>query len=99
MLEDPSTWLVIAGAGAVGFYMAWSIGANDVANAMATSVGSKALSFKQAVIIASTLSIFGAVFVGSEVANTVKGKIILEKIAATADPTIMILGLDRKSVV
>lgn len=89
---DPITLMIICGAGAVGFYMAWSIGANDVANAMATSVGSKALTFKQAVIIAATLSVLGAVFVGSEVADTVKGKIILERIATTADPAIMILG-------
>ena len=89
---DPITLAIIIGAGAVGFYMAWSIGANDVANSMATSVGSKAITFRQAVVIAATLNICGAIFVGSKVADTVKGKIILEKIATVADPEIMILG-------
>jgi PiT family inorganic phosphate transporter len=56
--------------------MAWSIGANDVANSMATAVGSKAITFKQAVIIAGILNFVGAVFVGPHVAETIKGKII-----------------------
>ena len=45
---------------ACGFYMAWSIGANDVANAMGTSVGSGALTIKRAVIIAAILEFAGA---------------------------------------
>lgn len=62
-----------------GFYMAWSIGANDVANAMGTSVGSGALSLKQAVIIAAVLEFSGAFFFGSHVTETVqKGIINLE---------------------
>ena len=87
------TFLLIAGAaGAVGFYMAWSIGSNDVANSMATSVGSKAITFKQAVIIAGVLNICGAIFVGSHVAQTVKGNIIIKEVLCLADPTIVILG-------
>lgn len=59
-----------------GFYMAWSIGANDAANAMGTSVGSKAVSFKEAVIIAAIFEFSGAFFAGSGVANTMRKGII-----------------------
>ncbi len=56
--------------------MAWSIGANDVANSMASAVGAKAISFKQAVLIAGVLNFIGAVFVGEHVVETVKGGIV-----------------------
>ncbi|MCA9742289.1 MAG: inorganic phosphate transporter [Deferribacteres bacterium] len=59
-----------------GFYMAWSIGANDVANAMGTSVGSGALTVKRAVIIAALLEFSGAFLVGSHVTETVRKGII-----------------------
>lgn len=55
-----------------GFYMAWSIGANDVANAMGTSVGSKGITIKQAVIIAAIMELLGSVLVGSHVSETVR---------------------------
>lgn len=55
-----------------GFYMAWSIGANDVANAMGTSVGSGGLSLKKALLIAAIMEFCGAVFVGSHVSETVR---------------------------
>lgn len=59
-----------------GFYMAWSIGANDVANAMGTSVGSGALTIKRAVIVAAVLEFTGAFFVGSHVSETIQKGII-----------------------
>jgi len=59
-----------------GFYMAWSIGANDVANAMGTSVGSGALTIKRAVIVAAILEFSGAFFVGSHVSETIRKGII-----------------------
>ncbi len=59
-----------------GFYMAWNIGANDVANAMGTSVGSGALTLKQAVIIAAVLEFSGAFFFGSHVSETIQKEIV-----------------------
>jgi PiT family inorganic phosphate transporter len=59
-----------------GFYMAWSVGANDVANAMGTSVGSGALTLRNAVILAAILEFSGAFFVGSHVSETVRKGII-----------------------
>jgi PiT family inorganic phosphate transporter len=73
---DLTIWLIIGGAGAIGFYMAWSIGANDVANSMATAVGAKAITFRQAVLIAGILNLVGAVFVGSHVTDTVRKGIV-----------------------
>lgn len=73
---DTTMLLIIGSASAIGFYMAWSIGANDVANSMATAVGAKAITFKQAVVIAGILNFIGAVFVGPHVVETVKGGII-----------------------
>ena len=57
-----------------GLYMAWSIGANDVANAMGTAVGSGGLTLKKAVIIAGTMEFAGAVLLGAHVSDTVRGK-------------------------
>jgi len=87
---DPVFLLIIGGASAIAFYMAWSIGANDVANSMATAVGAKAITFKQAVIIAGILNFVGAVFVGPHVAETIKGKIV--DIEIINDPSILLLG-------
>ncbi len=58
-----------------GFYVAWNIGANDVANAMGTSVGSGALTLRRAVILAAVFEFAGAYIVGSNVSNTVRRKI------------------------
>ncbi|KAF3361917.1 Inorganic phosphate transporter 2-1, chloroplastic [Chlamydiales bacterium STE3] len=59
-----------------GFYMAWNIGANDVANAMGTSVGSGALGLRQAIFIAAVLEFCGAFFFGSHVSETIQSGII-----------------------
>jgi PiT family inorganic phosphate transporter len=69
-------WWFLAISLAVSFYLALNIGANDLANAMGTSVGSKALSVRNAVIIASVLNLVGAVLVGSRVTHTVRKDII-----------------------
>jgi len=70
--------------------MAWSIGANDVANSMASAVGAKAITFKQAVLIAGILSFIGAVFVGEHVVETVKGSIV--DVNMIPNSTILLFG-------
>jgi PiT family inorganic phosphate transporter len=86
---DYTLWFIIGAASAIAFYMAWSIGANDVANSMATAVGAKAITFKQAVIIAGILTVIGAVFVGPHVTETVKKGIVEVE---TIEPTLLLLG-------
>lgn len=76
----------------LGFYMAWNIGANDVANAMGTSVGSKALTLKKAVFLAAILEFSGAYFVGSSVSETIQ-KGIVEPTIFQSDPMIFVLGM------
>ena len=68
--------ILIILAGVVGFVMAWGIGANDVANAMGTSVGSKALTIKQAILIAMVFEFAGAYLAGGEVTSTIRKGII-----------------------
>lgn len=77
---------------ALGFYMAWNIGANDVANAMGTSVGSKALTLKKAVILAAILEFSGAYFVGSSVSETIQRGIV-EPSIFQSDPMIFVFGM------
>ena len=84
---EPVTMVVIGLALIVCAYMAWNIGANDVANAMGTSVGSRALTLKQAVIIAAVFEFAGAFFAGDAVTDTVR-KGILEVDFATVTPEI-----------
>jgi inorganic phosphate transporter, PiT family len=76
----------------LGFYMAWNIGANDVANAMGTSVGSKALSLKKAVFLAAILEFSGAFFVGSNVSVTIQ-KGIVDPVIFQSDPLIFVIGM------
>lgn len=75
-----------------GFYMAWNIGANDVANAMGTSVGSGALTLRRAVILAAILEFCGAFFFGSHVSKTMQSGIINPEIFAS-DPRILVYGM------
>lgn len=75
-----------------GFYMAWSIGANDVANAMGTSVGSGALTLKRAVIVAAVLEFSGALLVGMHVSETVRKGIVNPDIFQ-GEPLIFVLGM------
>ena len=59
-----------------GLFMAWGVGANDVSNAMGTSVGSKALTIKQAILIAMAFEFFGAYLAGGQVTETIKNGIV-----------------------
>jgi PiT family inorganic phosphate transporter len=68
--------IILSAAVLVGLYSAINIGANDVANAMATSVASGALTIKRAVVVAGVCDVLGAVLVGSHVANTIRKGLI-----------------------
>ena len=87
-----STSVLIIITGIFGFYMAWNIGANDVANAMGTSVGSKALTFRKAIIVAAIFEFAGALLVGSHVTATIQGK-VLEVDYFTGKENDLILGM------
>jgi PiT family inorganic phosphate transporter len=79
-------------AAAFGLFMAWGIGANDVANAMATSVGSKALTIKQAILVAAVFEFLGAVLAGGEVTSTIR-KGIVDTDLLTGSPKLLIYGM------
>ncbi len=74
-----------------GFLMAFNLGANDVANSMASAVGARAISVRQAVFIAGILNFVGATFLGSQVTATISKGIINP--ASISDPKIMTLGM------
>lgn len=75
-----------------GAFMAWGIGANDVANAMGTSVGSKAITIKQAVLIAIVFEFAGAFFAGGEVTATIRKGIIDPSFTADS-PELLVFGM------
>jgi phosphate/sulfate permease len=77
---------------AIGFYMAWNIGANDVSNAMGTSVGSGALTLRRAVLLAAILEFSGAFFVGANVSETVQ-KGLIDTDMFLMQPNVLILGM------
>ncbi len=82
----------IALAALFGIFMAWGIGANDVANAMATSVGSRALTIKQAILVAAVFEFAGAVLAGGEVTSTIrKGIVDADLLAST--PELLVYGM------
>ncbi len=89
-MDQMTIYLILAGV--FGLFMAWGIGANDVANAMATSVGSGALRIKQAVVLAAIFEFAGAYLAGGEVTKTIR-KGIVEPDAFTADPNLLIWGM------
>lgn len=90
-LTDAS-FLYLALACIAGLFMAWGIGANDVANAMGTSVGSKALTITSAVILASIFEFLGAFLAGGEVTSTIR-KGIVDPQLYNDNPEIFIVGM------
>ena len=70
--------------------MAWNIGANDVANSMASAVGAKAITIRQAIFIAGILNIVGATFIGTHVTNTIRKGIVSTDVLT--DPNLALIG-------
>lgn len=91
LFTEYGTILIIM-AGAFGFFMAWGVGANDVANAMGTSVGSKALTIKQAILIAMVFEFAGAYLAGGEVTSTIR-KGIVDTDVFTDKPDLLVFGM------
>jgi PiT family inorganic phosphate transporter len=89
-MEHTTILLILAGS--FGLFMAWGIGANDVANAMATSVGSRALTIKQAVIIAAIFEFTGAFLAGGQVTSTIR-KGIIDANLLSGSPELLVYGM------
>ncbi|MEC9375288.1 MAG: inorganic phosphate transporter [Pseudomonadota bacterium] len=87
-----ATLIYLTLAGVFGLFMAWGIGANDVANAMATSIGSGALTIKQALIVAAVFEFAGAVLAGGEVTSTIR-KGMVDSAVFADQPDILIFGM------
>ncbi len=84
--------LLLALACLFGFFMAWGVGANDVANAMGTSVGSRALTIRQAIMIAVVFEFFGAYLAGGEVTSTIR-KGIIDPAVLAGSPELLVYGM------
>lgn len=84
--------ILLALACVFGFFMAWGVGANDVANAMGTSVGSKAITIKQAIIIAMIFEFMGAYLAGGEVTSTIR-KGIIDPMILAETPHYLVYGM------
>ena len=75
-----------------GFFMAWGIGANDVANAMGTSVGARALTLFQAILVACIFEFAGAYLAGGEVTSTIR-KGIIDPTILSGSPDLLVYGM------
>ncbi len=90
ILQNSNIFIILAIL--FGTFMAWGIGANDVANAMGTSVGSGAVTIKQAIIIAVIFEFTGAILAGGEVTATIR-KGILDAALFTNEPHLLVYGM------
>src|SRR5262245_38408335 len=70
------TTLVLGVAGLSALYLAWNIGANDLSNAMGTSVASRALTLRQAIVLAAAGELLGALLAGGPVSSTMSGAVV-----------------------
>ena len=84
--------LLLALACVFGLFMAWGIGANDVANAMGTSVGARALTLKQAILVAAIFEFLGAYLAGGEVTSTIR-KGIVDPALLGDSPQLLVYGM------
>ena len=84
--------ILLALAVIFGLYMTWGIGANDVANAMGTSVGSGAITVKQAIVIAAIFEFTGAFIAGGNVTSTIR-KGIVDPTSIANQPEILVFGM------
>ncbi|MFC2170925.1 inorganic phosphate transporter, partial [Calditrichota bacterium] len=91
-ISDPKLIAMTLLAIVFGIYMAWTIGANDVANAMATSVGSGSLTYRQAILVAGIMEFAGAVLAGSHVTDTIRKGIVNAELF-NSDPLLLMLGM------
>ncbi len=89
-MDHGTLYLILAAV--FGLFMAWGIGANDVANAMGTSVGSRALTLRQAIVIAAVFEFLGAVLAGGQVTATIRKGIIDPGLLAST-PEILVFGM------
>jgi PiT family inorganic phosphate transporter len=90
LAEHGHTLLILACI--FGVFMAWGVGANDVANAMGTSVGSRALTIKQAILIAMVFEFLGAYLAGGAVTDTIRQGII-DPAAFEDTPELLVFGM------
>ncbi len=91
IISEYGVWLM-ALAIIFGLYMTWGIGANDVANAMGTSVGSGAITVKQAIVIAAIFEFAGAFIAGGNVTSTIR-KGIIDPSSIVDNPEILVFGM------
>ncbi|MGB5672732.1 MAG: inorganic phosphate transporter, partial [Sedimenticolaceae bacterium] len=90
IVENGTIFLIMAIV--FGLYMTWGIGANDVANAMGTSVGSGAITVKQAIVIAAIFEFAGAFIAGGTVTATIR-KGIIDPSAIAGQPELLVYGM------
>jgi len=91
IILEYGSFLLITGC-VFGFFMAWGIGANDVANAMGTSVGARALTLFQAILVACIFEFAGAYLAGGEVTSTIR-KDIIDPNILSGSPDLLVYGM------
>tara|TARA_B000000460_G_scaffold87781_2_gene61144 strand:+ start:9098 stop:10363 length:1266 start_codon:yes stop_codon:yes gene_type:complete len=91
IISEYGSFFLITGC-VFGFFMAWGIGANDVANAMGTSVGARALTLFQAIFVACVFEFLGAYLAGGEVTSTIR-KEIIDPTILSGSPDLLIFGM------
>lgn len=89
-MEYATIYIVLAAA--FGLFMAWGVGANDVANAMGTSVGSGALTARQAIVIAAIFEFTGAYLAGGQVTETIRSGMIDANLLS-GQPELLVYGM------